>query len=135
MVSKSSTELEYRALAYVSYEIAWLEPFLKELSFPLPEIPITWCDNINASALTMNPVYHTRTKHIEVDVHFVRDKVLEKKLDIRYVPSQDQIADCLTEPLSTTQFNIMRDKLVIIARPLPLPSLRGVVNTQWFKTQ
>ena len=70
---------------------------LKELEFPLTECPITWCDNMGASALASNPVYHARTKHIELDVHFIRDKVLAKELEIRYVPTSDQVADCLTD--------------------------------------
>ncbi|KAL5540215.1 hypothetical protein UlMin_044161 [Ulmus minor] len=129
VVSRSSAESEYRALAHVSCEIAWLESLLGELSFPLPEIPVTWCDNTSAGALASNPVYHSKTKHIEVDVHFIRDKVIEKKLDIRYVPSLDQIADCLTKALSLSHFHVMRDKLGVVARPLPLPSLKGAVET------
>lgn len=78
VVSRSSTESEYRALAHVSSEIAWIQSLLSEFGFPLPQTPITWCDNMGASALAMNPVYHARTKHIELDIHFVRDKVLSK---------------------------------------------------------
>ena len=128
VLSRSSAESEYRALALVSCEIAWLESLLGKLKFPLPQKPITWCDNLSASALAINLVYHSKTNHIEFNVHFVREKVLEKKLEIRYVPSQDQIIDCLTKALSPSQFQFMRDKLVVVERPLPLPSLRHNVG-------
>ena len=64
-----------------------------------------------------------------MDVHFVRDKVLERKLDVRYVPSQDQTANSLTKPLSHSHFIFLRDKLGAVERPLPLPSLTGGVKT------
>uniref|UniRef100_A0A803PQB9 Reverse transcriptase Ty1/copia-type domain-containing protein n=1 Tax=Cannabis sativa TaxID=3483 RepID=A0A803PQB9_CANSA len=121
VVSRSSTESEYRALAQVSAEIAWIQALLKEFDFPLHYTPITWCDNMGASSLAANPVYHARTKHIELDVHFVRDKVLNKLLEVRYVPSSDQIADCLTKSLTNHRFHFLVDKLGVVETP---PSLR-----------
>ena len=59
---------------------------------------------MSAGALATNPVYHARTKHIEIDIHFVRDKVLQRELEVRYVPSCDQVADCLTKALSSHRF-------------------------------
>lgn len=73
-------------------------------------IPTLWCDDLSASALASNHVYHARTKHIELDIHFVRDKVLEGKLSIQYVPSSDQITDLLTKSLAQTRFLIFKDK-------------------------
>ena len=70
-----------------------------------------WCDNIRATCIAANPVAHARTKHIKVDVHFVRDKVLQKELDIRYVPTKDQIAYILTRPLSISRFKTLKVKL------------------------
>ena len=70
-------------------------------------------------------MFHSRTKHIEIDVHFIRDKVLAGDLKICYVPSEDQIADILTKPLSSPQFNYLRDKLNVFPCPL---SLRGAVK-------
>ncbi|KAL5544077.1 hypothetical protein UlMin_007861 [Ulmus minor] len=78
VVSRSSAESEYRALAQVACELFWIESLLKEISFPLLTTPVTWCDNLSACALAANPVLHAITKHIEVDVHFVRDRVLAK---------------------------------------------------------
>jgi hypothetical protein len=124
-VSRSSTESEYRALAQVAAEIAWIQALLGELEFPLPTLPVTWCDNMSANALASNPVYHARTKHIELDVHYVRDKVLQNELKILYIPTSDQIADCLTKSLSHSRFQHFRDKLGVVRLP---SRLRGGVK-------
>ena len=86
MVARSSTKLEYRAFAQVACEIIWIESLLKELKFPL-KTSVTWCDNLSASAQATNPVYHAMTKYIEVDIHFIRDTVMAKQLEVRYIPS------------------------------------------------
>ncbi|XP_062085272.1 uncharacterized mitochondrial protein AtMg00810-like [Humulus lupulus] len=125
VVARSSTESEYRALAQLAAELSWLLELLKEMHIQIPTTPIIWCDNISASALAANPVYHARTKHIELDVHFVRDKVLQKQLDIRYIPSHDQIAGCLTKGLSPSRFQFLVDKLQVMESPC---SLRGGVK-------
>ncbi|KAJ4703269.1 Retrovirus-related Pol polyprotein from transposon TNT 1-94 [Melia azedarach] len=87
VVSRSSTESEYRALASVSSELLWLQSLLKELQHCLSTPPVVWCDNQSVAALAQNPIFHARTKHIELDIHFVCDQVLAKTLDVRYVPS------------------------------------------------
>ena len=76
-MSHSSTEAEYRALAMLTAEIYWLYMLFKDLQVPLTTIPTIWCDNLGAIALASNPVYHARTKHIEVDYHFIREKGLK----------------------------------------------------------
>jgi hypothetical protein len=58
-----------------------------------------WCDNLSAKYLSANPVFHARTKYIEVDYHFVRKRVARKLLEINFVPSRDQVADGFTKPL------------------------------------
>ena len=99
--------------------MAWIQSLLQELSFPLLAILVTWCDNMGAIALAINPVYHARTKHIEIDVHLIRDRVLEKILMVRYVPSHEQVTDYLTKPLSHSCFNFLREKLGVVYRALP----------------
>ncbi|XP_062103046.1 secreted RxLR effector protein 161-like [Humulus lupulus] len=113
VVARSSTEFEYRALALATTEIIWLRSLLSEIGIVLAECPILWCDNLGAGSLASNPVFHARTKHIEVDLHFVRDHVVAKQLDIRYVPSAHQTTDVLTKPLAISQFQFLRDKLTL----------------------
>jgi hypothetical protein len=99
-VSRSSTESEYKAIANATAEIMWVQILLKELNINSPRIAKLWCDNLGAKYLSANPVFHARTKHIEVDYHFVRERVLQKLLEIDFVSSQDQVADGFTKALS-----------------------------------
>ena len=85
-VARSSTESECRALASTSVELVWIQNLLMEIGVPFQLTPpILWCDNIGAQALASNPVHHARTKHIELDVHFVRNLVADHKLEVRYI--------------------------------------------------
>uniref|UniRef100_A0A2N9EX53 Reverse transcriptase Ty1/copia-type domain-containing protein n=1 Tax=Fagus sylvatica TaxID=28930 RepID=A0A2N9EX53_FAGSY len=100
-VSRSSTESEYRALALASAELCWLQTLLKDLGVFISTAPILWCDNIFALVIAFNPVFHARTKHIEVDFHFVRERVLRKDLAVKFVSTLDQLADIFTKSLPT----------------------------------
>ena len=71
VVVRSSTESEYRVLASVTMELIWIKSLLDELQLPLQHRPIAWCDNSGVHALAHNPIYHSHTKHVEVDVHFI----------------------------------------------------------------
>jgi hypothetical protein len=104
-VARSSTESEYKALANATAELIWIQSLLKELGVFQPKAPILWCDNIGAVYLTANPVFHGRTKHVEVDFHFVRERVAEKALDVRIISSEDQLADIFTKALGRQAFN------------------------------
>ena len=99
-VSRSSTESEYKAVANATAEVMWVQTLLKELGIHAPQTARLWCDNMGAKYLSSNPVFHARTKHIEVDFHFVRERVLKKQLEIEYISSSDQVADRFTKALS-----------------------------------
>jgi hypothetical protein len=97
VVSRSSTEAEYRSLAITTAELFWLRMLFKDLGVSLPTAPVLWCDNISALALASNPIFHTRTKHIKVDYHFIREKVVNRDIVIKFINSSDQVADIFTK--------------------------------------
>ena len=89
----------------------WLQSLFAELDIKIEVVPIIWCDNTGAKALSVNHVFHSKTKHIEVDIHFVREKVAAKVFEVRYVPTELQKADLFTKALSATRFCFLRDQL------------------------
>ncbi|PNX93512.1 histone deacetylase, partial [Trifolium pratense] len=103
LVARSSTEAEYRSMANTTAELLWIQSILQELQVPCHP-PTLLCDNLSAVSLAHNPVLHSRTKHIELDIHFVREKVLSKHLNVLHVPAADQLADPLTKPLSPSNY-------------------------------
>ncbi|KAM1528050.1 hypothetical protein ACFX1Z_017449 [Malus domestica] len=103
-VSRSSTEAEYRAMSTTTAELDWIQQLLAFLQIQPSDPPVLFCDNMSAIALSFNPVNHQRTKHIEVDVHFVRERVASKKLQVQFVSSSEQFADIFTKGLSTPLF-------------------------------
>ncbi|XP_071678159.1 uncharacterized mitochondrial protein AtMg00810-like [Lolium perenne] len=114
-VSRSSTEAEYKALANGTAEVTWVQSVLKELGVPEPRPPVLWCDNLGATYLTANPVFHARTKHIEVDFHFVREKVALGALDVRFISSGDQVADAFTKPATKVMLQKLCCNLNLVA--------------------
>uniref|UniRef100_A0A2N9IFR0 Integrase catalytic domain-containing protein n=1 Tax=Fagus sylvatica TaxID=28930 RepID=A0A2N9IFR0_FAGSY len=124
-VSRSSTEAEYRALASASAELCWLHTLIKDLGIFLSDPPILWCDNVSALAIASNPVFHARTKHIEVDFHFIRERVIRKDLQVKFVSTMDQLADIFTKGLSSPRFHDLQSKLLV---PVDTLRLRGDVE-------
>ncbi|KAJ8760941.1 hypothetical protein K2173_021979 [Erythroxylum novogranatense] len=116
-VARSSTESEYKALANVTAEVLWLSYLLRELGLATALPATLWCDNIGAVYLSSNPIFHGRTKHVELDYHFVREQVKLGTLIVRFISSADQLADILTKPLGTKAFLHLRDKLRLQSLP------------------
>ena len=104
-------EAEYIVLANATAEIMWIQTLLQELGVPSPRAARLWCDNLGAKYLSANPVFHARTKHIEVDYHFVRERVSKKLLEIEYIASGDQIADGFTKPLTVRHMELFKNNL------------------------
>ena len=125
VVSRSSTESEYRAVANIVAELVWLLRLLAELGISSKIPPMVYCDNLSATYLTANHILHARTKHIEVDHHFIREKVQDKVLTIEHVSADEQIADIFTKPLSSHLFSKFKIKLNVLPNPM---SLRGDVK-------
>ena len=122
VVSRSSTEAEYRSLAIITAELYWLRMLFKDLGIYLYHPPILWCDNVSALALASNPIFHARIKHIEVDCHFVHEKVLNRDMVLKYISTLDQLVDLFTKSLSSPRFRVLSFKLM----GLPPLRLRGM---------
>lgn len=103
-VARSSTEAEYRAIANAAAEVRWICNLLSELHIHLPLAPVIYCDNVGATYLSANPVFHSRMKHIALDYHFVRGHIQSGSLRISHVSAKDQFVDALTKPLSRASF-------------------------------
>ncbi|KAB2621335.1 hypothetical protein D8674_023517 [Pyrus ussuriensis x Pyrus communis] len=121
-VARSSTEAEYRSLAHTAAELTWVCKILHDISFPLLQKPVIYCDNKSAIALAFNPVFHARTKHVEIDYHYIREKVLLGHIGVQHVASLLQIADIFTKPLAVDRFAALTYKLSVRS---PSISLRG----------
>jgi len=98
-VSRLSIEAKYKSMANATAEIMWVQTLLRELGVKSPKAAQLWCDNIGATYLSANPVLHARTKHTEVDFHFVRERVAQGLLDVRFVSTKDQLTDGFTKAL------------------------------------
>lgn len=116
-VARSSTEAEYRSVASTAAEIRWLCSLLMELGITLPQPPVIYCDNVGATNLCSNPVFHSRMKHVALDYHFIREQVLSGLLRVSHVSATDQLADALTKPLARQQFDILKVKIGLCRRP------------------
>jgi hypothetical protein len=81
----SSTEAEYKSTSIVACEVVWLQKLLSHLGQSVDAHVVIYCDNISSILLANNPVYHARTKHIEVHYHFIREKVIAKEIDLIHV--------------------------------------------------
>ncbi|KAK4397606.1 Retrovirus-related Pol polyprotein from transposon RE2 [Sesamum angolense] len=113
-VARSSAEAEYRAMAHTTSEILWLKNLLKELGFMYDDPVPMHCDNQAAIHIASNPIFHERTKHIEVDCHFVREAVMSQKICTPFTPSSEQRADIFTKALGGKPFDVLCNKLGMI---------------------
>lgn len=110
-VARSSTEAEYRAVANTAAELSWICSLLSELGVHVPSATTVFCDNVGATFLCANPVFHSRMKHIALDYHYVRGQVKKGSLRVSHVNTRDQLADALTKPLPRAHFLELRNKI------------------------
>jgi hypothetical protein len=110
-VSRSSTKAEYKAIANATAEIIWIQALLEELGLVKHRAAALWCDNLGTTYMSANPVFHARTKHVEIDYHFVRERVASKQLIIRFISTGDQIADGFTKAISAQKLKKLQYNL------------------------
>lgn len=112
LIDRSSTKAEYCALAQTTSELLWVESLLNELVVTFHS-PTLVCGNLNAILLSVNPILHGRIKDIELDIHFVRERVIGKRMKIQHVSTSVQVADTHRKLFGTTPLQDLRAKLKV----------------------
>jgi hypothetical protein len=113
IVSRSSAEAKYQALASTCYELMWLSSLLKDFRIPHPQAALLFYDSQSALHIAANPVYHERTKHIEIDCHLIREKIQFGLIRTLHLSSQNQLADIFTKSLGFKDFHHLLSKMYI----------------------
>lgn len=110
-VSRSSAEAKYWSIAILTHELLWLRCLLENFGVITTKPSSVLCDSKSAIYISTNPVLHERTKHVELDLHFVRDEVIRKTIDLLHVRTNEQLADILTKPIGRDGFGSFKVKL------------------------
>ena len=116
-MARSSTEAEYRAFADTISELLWLQWLLKELSVSTSSATPLYCDNQSAIHIAHNDVFHERTKHVEIDCHFIRYHLVHGALKLISVSSKDQLADIFTKSHPKGRLCTLVDNLKLVSHP------------------
>ena len=116
-VSKSSTESEYQAMSLACFKIIWLQGLLAELDFSETDPTPLHADNTSAIQITANPVYHERTKHIEVDCHSIREAFEARVITLPHISTNLQVVDIFTKALPRHRHCLLSSKLMLVDQP------------------
>jgi hypothetical protein len=128
VVSKSSAEVEYRSMAVTCTELTWLKYILSALHVQHFQPVFLHCDNQAVIHIAANPVFHERTKHIELDCHLIQDQIQAGHICTRYVSNSNQLADIMTKALSSFVLNFHLSKMGVVN--FYSPSCRGVLEDE-----
>jgi hypothetical protein len=118
-VSRSSAEAEYPVIANAVVETSWLRQLLQELHQPIQKVTLIYCDNISVVYLFTNLIQHQHTKHIEIDLHFIRDKVAAGTVHVLHVPTTLQYVNIFIKGLSSSVFCEFRSSLNVRSTAAP----------------
>ena len=116
-ISLSTTEVEYIAAAKCCTQVEWMKQTLQDIKVVFEEPTIIYCDNTSAISLSKNLVQHSKAKHVPIKYHHLRDQAANKNIKLEYIPTQEQVADIFTKPLSRDVFEYLRQKLGVILLP------------------
>ena len=114
VVPRSSTESKYRAMAQSVCEIIRIRQLLMEIGIETSVLANLWCDNQDVMHIASNPVFHERTKHIEIDCHFVHEKIQLGLISTGYVKTGEQLGDIFTKPVNGDRVSYLCNKLGMI---------------------
>ena len=107
----STCEAEYVAVAACVFHATWIQKLLKIMHLPQEDATKIFIDNKSTIALRKNPIFHDRSKHIDPRYHFIRESISKKEVQLKYVKSQDQVADIFTKALKFEDFSRLRARL------------------------
>ena len=113
----STIEIEYQAMFVVAQKAIWLRHLLKEIGYEQDGPSLISSNNQSTFSLAKNPVFHQRTKHVEIQAHFIKEKVLDDIIHLEYCPSTLNFADLFTKPLLEAQFSKLRDSIRLVKLP------------------
>jgi hypothetical protein len=113
-VALSTTEAEYIALCVAVYEAVWIHKLLADLFEHDMDSTIIHCDNPSFLKLLENPVFHDKSKHIEIKYHYIRDMVQRKVVHVQYLSTHEQVAYGFTKPLTRTKFEYVHERLGMV---------------------
>lgn len=114
VVALSTAEAEYISVTNGACHAVWLRRMLKELKHGQKTPTTILCDNKSAIALTNNPVFHGRSKHIDIKYHYVRELVKEGEVELQFCSSEEQVADIMTKPLKAESFEKFKEMIGIV---------------------
>jgi hypothetical protein len=119
-VSLSSTEAEYKALCAATCEVVWLRRLLQDVGEERKEPTMIKCDNQSSINIAKNPIFHARTKHVEAQFHFVREKLQSNEIALMYCNTSENVVDIFTKPLGKIKFELFREMLGVEVNPFSI---------------